>query len=84
MAGMNRAYTASTAFIDSAALVSNVSSHTGLRYLTRCLFLNVDAYLVNASMPANATVCEPQILPFGLFPNGTLAPANATVQRLFS
>lgn len=77
------AYQTSTRLIDSAVLVNNISAHIGLKFINDCMLDKVSAYLEDATLPENNTFCQPDVLPFSLFPNGTLAPLDVKQERLF-
>ncbi len=68
------AVNASAGFVGSAIIVQNVTGHTALKSASACLVDHMGAYLQRGVLPANGTLCQPDALPFGLLPDGSLAP----------
>lgn len=68
---IENAYKVSRGFPGSAVVVQNTTGHTTQAALSKCLAKIFQAYLVNGTMPVSATVCQPDLLPFGLKPMDT-------------
>ena len=67
-------------FRNSGLVTLNATGHTSENSPSTCIDEQVRCYLQKGTVPANGTVCQPEILGFGLLPDGTLA--NDTVFAL--
>ncbi|KAI9885259.1 MAG: dihydrolipoamide dehydrogenase precursor [Watsoniomyces obsoletus] len=81
---LHMAYSASSGFIGSSVLINNITQHCGLAQMSECTTNAVRAYLTDATLPENGTMCQPQLLPWGLLPEGGFAPDGTTVEGLLS
>ncbi len=81
---LHMAYSTSAGFIGSSVLVNNITNHCGLSQMSECTTNAVRAYLNNATLPANGTMCQPELLPWGLLPEGGFAADGASVEGLLT
>ncbi|KAI9791084.1 MAG: hypothetical protein M1816_004315 [Peltula sp. TS41687] len=73
---LHDAVSSASGFEGSSVPISNSTGHASLLAPNLCLVDAVTQYLKNGTLPANGTICQPEILPFALLPDGT--PANVT------
>lgn len=73
---ISRAVRASAGYKNSVVLVNNATGHIALTDMNKCLKEKLSQYMANLTLPTNGTICQPDILPFNLYPNGTLAPES--------
>lgn len=64
-------------FRNAALLTVNATGHTSGSSISTCVDDYTRQYFQNGTLPTNGTVCQPELLGFGLLPDGT--PANVTV-----
>lgn len=73
---LEQAVRASAGYKNSVVLVNNATGHIALTDMNKCLKEKLSQYMANLTLPTNGTICQPDILPFNLYPNGTLAPES--------
>ena len=81
---LNRAFTASSGYPGSSVLVNNITGHGGMQQMSKCMVNHIKTYLDDAVVPPLGTMCQPLLLPFGLFANGTSAPENVTTYGILN
>lgn len=62
----------SSYFKDSVVLANNISGHAVSANYNKCSISFIRQYFANGTLPTEGTICQPDILPFGLYPNGTI------------